>query len=125
MRTYDEYWLALQKKVFHACVDEKDGAGNVRFSAEDQCLIKRFLPKIVDAVCSVKSDRIDPYIEEIRRQVCTECEYLKSDGTCDLRARAECCLDRYLPLIIEAIEQAEQEKIGRIGGLPPGDGNRA
>ncbi len=76
----------------------------------EECIIKRFLPNIVDVVCSVRSDTIDRYIEEIRRRVCTECEYRKPDGTCDLRARAECCLDRYLPLIIEAIEEMEQEK---------------
>ncbi len=110
MRTYDAYWQVLERKVFRACIDEKDGAGNVRFNAEDECIIKRFLPNIVDVVCSVKSDTIDRYIVEIHRQVCPQCEYFKPDGTCDLRARADCCLGRYLPLIIEAIEKVEQEK---------------
>ncbi len=34
MTTYDKYWLALRKKVFSSCIDEKDGAGNVRLNAE-------------------------------------------------------------------------------------------
>ncbi len=124
MRTYEEYWLAIEKKVFHACIDEKDGAGNVLLNAEEQCLIKRFLPKIVDAVSSVKSGTIEPYIGAIRHQVCTQCEHLKPDGTCDLRDRADCCLDRYVVLIVEAVEQVEREKIRRIGRLRPGNNEK-
>ncbi len=116
MPTEQQYWEAIEKRVFRACIDEKDGAGNLRFNTEDQCIIKRFLPKIVDAVSCVKSDTIDPYIEEIRRKVCTQCEYIKPDGSCDVKERADCCLDRYLVLIVRAIEEAEQEyRTGNTG----------
>lgn len=116
MLTNEQYLEAVEKKVFRACIDEKDGAGNLRFNTEAQCIIKRFLPEIVEAVSSVNSDTIDPYFDEIRRKVCTQCEYLKPDGNCDVKERADCCLDRYLVLIVRAIEEAEQEyRTGNTG----------
>ena len=101
----DEYWESISERVFAHCLDEKDGAGNVRLTAEAQCTIKRFLPEIVQIVKNIESDRLDPYIDALRQTICTKCEYIKADGSCEQRARADCCLDRYFPLIVEALSE--------------------
>jgi hypothetical protein len=101
----EEYWVCISERVFARCVDEKDGAGSVRLTDETQCTIKRFLPEIVEIVKTVQSDRLDPYIDALHRNVCVKCEFAKPDGSCEQRERADCCLDRYFPLVIEAISQ--------------------
>jgi hypothetical protein len=99
----EEYWDSISARVFARCVDEKDGAGNVRLTDEAQCIIKRFLPEIVNIVQTVQSEQLDPYIDALHRDVCAKCEFAKPDGSCEQRERADCCLDRYFPLVVEAI----------------------
>jgi hypothetical protein len=41
----------------------------------------------------------------LRKNVCSECRHQSSDGTCSLRRSLDCGLDRYFPLVIEAIEE--------------------
>jgi hypothetical protein len=101
----EEYWGSLNEHVFARCVDEKDGSGNVRLTDEARCTIKRFLPDIVDIVKTVQSDRLDPYIDALHQKVCVKCESSKPDGSCEQRERADCCLDRYFPLVVEALSQ--------------------
>jgi hypothetical protein len=96
---------AILGDIFTRCVDEKDGAGNVRLTNEAQCIIKRFLPDIVSIVNTIKSNRMEPYIESMHKNICAKCESVNPDGSCELRARADCCLDRYFPLIVEVIEE--------------------
>ncbi len=105
MESMEQYWEAIQGGVFTRCVDEQDGAGNVRLTNEAQCIIKRFLPDIINIVNTIKSNRIEPYIDKFHRDICSQCESVNPDGSCELRARADCCLDRYFPLIVEVIEE--------------------
>lgn len=101
----EEYRGSLGERVFARCLDEKDGAGNVRLSDEAQCTIKRFLPDIVHIVKTIESDKLDPYIDALHQKVCVKCESSKPDGSCEERERADCCLDRYFPLVVEALSQ--------------------
>jgi hypothetical protein len=59
---------------------------------------------VVQAIQSVNSDDIQPYIEAIRRNVCSVCEDQSQDGTCETRRRVQCSLDAYLLLVVDAIE---------------------
>ena len=102
---FEEYWGSLSERVFARCLDEKDGAGNIRLSDEAQCTIKRFLPDIVQIVKTIQSDKLDPYIDALHQRVCLKCESSKPDGSCEQRNRADCCLDRYFALVVEAISQ--------------------
>jgi hypothetical protein len=102
---FEEYWDSISERVFARCVDEKDGAGNVRLTDEAQCTIKRFLPEIVNIVKTIQSDRLDPYIDALHQKVCVKCEFAKPNGSCEQRERADCCLDRYFPLVVEAISR--------------------
>jgi hypothetical protein len=100
-----KYWASLSERVFARCLDEKDGAGSVRLIDEAQCTIKRFLPDIVQIGKTVQSDKLDPYIDALHQRVCMKCESSKSDGSCEQRERADCCLDRYFPLVVEVLNQ--------------------
>jgi hypothetical protein len=59
---------------------------------------------MVETVLSVKSDTMEPYIDALRKNVCAHCKHQSPDGTCMFRSNIDCGLDRYFPLIVEAIE---------------------
>lgn len=105
----DDYWEAVSTRVCVKCVDS-DGQGHCRLSADLDCGLKVHFPKIVETVLSVKSNRIEPYIEALRANVCHTCIHQSPDGTCSLRKGADCGLDRYFPIIVESIEQLQLHK---------------
>ena len=140
--TLDEYWEAVQRRVCVKCIDS-DGHGNCLLSGEDECGLILHFPKIVETVLSVKSDSLDPYIEALRHNVCSQCpsrfrgtrsppdivwtdKHQSPDGTRMFRSRADCGLDRYFPMVVEAIERAQLEQetqTDSIEGIPEAFGD--
>jgi hypothetical protein len=104
----DEYWPAVRRKVCEKCVDG-DGAGNCRLTPGQECALQKHLPQVVRAILSVKSTEVQPYVEALRLDACAVCEHQAQDGTCALRRQLDCGLDRYFPLVIEAIEEVHSE----------------
>jgi len=105
MFSLEQYWNVVRGKVCVNCIDS-DGEGNCRLSGHQQCAVQLYFPQILKSVLSVKSERIDPYVEALRGSVCVDCRYQSGDGTCALRQSLDCGLDRYFPLVVEAIEKA-------------------
>ena len=104
----EQYWRAVQNKVCVKCIDS-DGHGNRRLSGEDECGLKFHFPRIVEAVFSIHSDRMEPYIEALRHHVCAYCKHQSPDGRCTFRAHLNCGLDRYFPLVVDVIESVRSE----------------
>lgn len=86
------------------CIDG-DGHGFCRLRGEEECALKAYFPRIVESILAVQADRIEPYIESLRKNVCAFCRHQRPDGTCSFRVQLDCGLDRYFPLVIEAIEE--------------------
>lgn len=99
----EAYWQAVEPAVCEKCIDG-DGAGNCRLGSREECGLKRYFPGVVAAVLRVQSAAMGPYIEAVRNDVCAGCPHQASDGTCPVRSRLDCGLDRYLPLVVEAVE---------------------
>ncbi len=95
---------AIRSRVCRGCIDS-DGHGNCMISSAADCTITRFFPQIVSAVRSVSSPFMEPYEAELRKRVCSECVHQSRDGSCAVRNDVECALDRYFPLIVQAIEE--------------------
>jgi hypothetical protein len=102
--TLDEYWRAVRKEVCAKCVDG-DGWGNCRLTDAEACGLKVHFRRIVETVLSVESDDMAPYVDALRKNVCSDCKHQSPDGTCTFRTNIDCGLDRYFPLVVEAIEQ--------------------
>jgi hypothetical protein len=102
--TVENYWQSVQQRVCAKCVDG-DSFGNCLLSAGETCGLRTHFPQIVEVVLSVQSMMLDPYVAALRKNVCSECRNQSSDGTCSLRRSLDCGLDRYFPLVIEAIEE--------------------
>jgi hypothetical protein len=97
------YWELVSDKVCSKCIDG-DGSGNCRLDSVHRCELREQFPKIVETVLSVKSDRMEPYVEALRKNVCAGCSGQSADGTCKIRNELDCGLDRYFELIVEVIE---------------------
>ena len=111
----DVYWQQMRARICHRCVDG-DGTGACRLpGGEVSCSLKQFLPEIITAVVNTHSNDIDVYINSLRKDVCTHCDWQKPDATCQKRTDLECALDRYYPLVLEIIEST-QENIRTIQG---------
>ena len=107
MEHLEEYWDAIKEKVCKHCIDETVGVGNLRERDNDDCALRRFFPEIVKMVKSIKSDDIDEYVLAQRMLICSQCTHQLEDDTCKLRKQLDCCLDRYLVLVINTIEEVD------------------
>jgi hypothetical protein len=67
-----------------------------------------FLPFLVKAVHEVDSPSINPYVDNLRRSVCSQCVHQNADGFCLLRAERVCALDYLFPLLVRAVETVDE-----------------
>jgi hypothetical protein len=101
---YQQYMQAIREKVCAKCIDG-DGAGNCRLDPVIDCAIREHLPLIVQAVSRVTSEEMEDYVRELRAITCAQCSHESVNGYCMLRKEVDCALDRYFPLVVEAIEE--------------------
>ena len=73
-------------------------------------MIERFFPQILEVVRMNYSASMEPYEAALRQKVCSTCINQSSDGKCVVREDLECSLDRYFPLIVQAIEELDLRK---------------
>ena len=101
------YEQAVKKRVCSKCVDF--GADGICHSHDPQgCAVMRNLEELVRIAESLHELKLDPYIQAVRQHLCEKCLNRHSDGTCDVRGALDCGLDRYLELVIEAIEEVDK-----------------
>lgn len=99
-------WAALRDTVCAVCLDRKDD-GSCGLSGGRTCGLEAHLPRILEVVETVHSSRMDEYVEAIRQRVCVVCEQ-DAQGVCRLGNDGACALDAYLPLVVQAIEEAQR-----------------
>jgi hypothetical protein len=100
---YGAYRDAILSRVCASCLDQRsDGSCGL---TNRTCAIEQHLPRIVEAVLSVQSDRMDEYTDAIKAVVCAECAQQDPQGRCRLRDRGECALDTYLYMVVEAVDE--------------------
>lgn len=114
----DDYWEAVRAVVCRKCIDG-DGHGNCRLTGSYACGLSAHFPRIVETVLSVTSDAMDPYIEALREHVCANCVHQSPEGRCMFRVNVDCGLDRYFPLIVQAIEGLHQQSHLQQKGVQP------
>ncbi|MBI4550182.1 MAG: hypothetical protein HY714_04580 [Candidatus Omnitrophica bacterium] len=102
LKRYEE---AVRNKVCPYCVDF--GADGICHSKDPSgCAILRFLPELVAIAKSIHELKIDAYAEAVKKNICMKCRTRKPGDHCMYRDTLDCGLDRYIPLIIQAIEDA-------------------
>ncbi len=108
MHAREKYWEAVRFDVCTKCIDG-DGHGNCRLSGEKDCGLKLHFQNMVETILSVQSEELEAYVQALRNNVCSICRHQSHDGTCMLRRHADCGLDRYFPMIVQAVERVRFE----------------
>ena len=107
--TCREYREALRRRVCAVCLDGKDD-GSCGLILPGECAVERHLARLVEAVLDVRARRDDAYAAAVEARVCSHCTERDQLGLCRLRRDGRCALAVYLPLIVEAIEEAEARR---------------
>jgi hypothetical protein len=103
------YWRALQERVCAVCLDRHDD-GSCQLPNGRVCGVKRHLPLIADVVHNVDSSRMDDYVAAVERSICKRCPEQDAAGHCTYREKASCALYAYLPLVLDAIDAADEAR---------------
>ncbi len=104
----ERYWDEIHRSVCEKCIDS-GGEGECRIDPAIGCALRTYLPLIVAAVNRVKSDMVADYVAELRGIVCAQCVHQAEGGRCSVRDGVDCALERYFPLVIEAVERVNHE----------------
>jgi hypothetical protein len=102
------YWQAFKEWVCSACLDCRDD-GECGLPRTRTCALKQHLPLIVETAHRTKSRRVDDYLAAIENRVCTQCPQQDALGVCAVRDHAECALNSYLSLVLDAIDDVDQK----------------
>ena len=88
------------------------GSGQPLWGSQDPegCAVFRCLPELVAIAERLNVRKIGPYTDAVRKDVYMKCRGNTPDGKCPLRDTLDCGLDRYLPLVLEAIEEVNAER---------------
>jgi hypothetical protein len=100
------YRDAITRHVCAVCCTP--GADGIcALTAEDLCAIERFLPGIVEVAAQVKDTGYEGAIDALRNTVCRRCRE-GGESFCPVRDDDRCMLERYFPLILDAIDEVHQ-----------------
>jgi hypothetical protein len=89
--------------VCRVCLDQADdGSCGLRGRV---CAVVQHLPRLAEVLSAVHSTRVDDYVTAVETEVCTRCRQ-DAIGCCRLRNAGECALAAYLPLVVDAFDEA-------------------
>jgi hypothetical protein len=108
----------IRNKICNVCT-ERTANGECGLEEPSSCALFRLFPQVAEAIQSVQSDDINPYLEAIRRNVCSVCTDQASDGSCETRRQVQCALDAYLLLVVDVIEEATGKTFDKQNIGPP------
>lgn len=103
MENLESYRTAITHTVCSVC-QKPDENGVCSIGDRERCTIDLYLPKIVEVISSTQSGRYEDYVVALRDVICGQCAF-GNDENCGNRGTDVCILDRYFPLIIEAVEK--------------------
>ncbi len=102
----------IRRYVCAHCIDF--GEDGVCHSQDPNgCAIFRYLPELIEISQRTRDHSIKPYIDAVRHDICKQCQD-KGGRSCRLREALECGLDRYLPLVLEAIEEIQTKQANEL-----------
>lgn len=101
------YEEAILRRVCVKCIDFGED-GRCHSHDPEGCAIFRYLPELVQIAERLDEYKIKPYAEAVRSEICMQCRGGSPEGKCPLRDTLDCGLDRYLSLVLDAIEEVKQ-----------------
>ena len=114
-RSIDELEVIVRNRICHVC-DQRAVDGSCGMENPADCALFEMFPMVARAILDTTSDDIRDYVRAIRESVCQACLRQSMEGSCETRDQVRCSLDAYLPLVVDAIEEATGKSFDR-GGL--------
>ncbi|MBM3996575.1 MAG: hypothetical protein FJ303_20840 [Planctomycetes bacterium] len=102
---YGEYLNEIRNEVCSRCVEKPEG-GPPCAPLGKICGVELHLGELVDAVHGVHSDRIEPYLDHNRADICQSCAFLHSE-------HCPCPMDTLAVLVVEAVETIDARRAQR------------
>lgn len=106
---------ALHRRICSVCPD-RNLHGRSDLDAEHEAPLFGNLPRVVQCLSQVHSDKIDDYITAMRKNICPKCIHQELDGSCKWREEVRCVLDSYLMLVVETIEDVQRVILAEASG---------
>lgn len=103
MNAYRAYEDKVRAEVCSRCVDVGEDS-KCHSKDPEGCGIFRFLPELVDIAWNLREGKTEDYQRAVREAVCFHCANQDVRGNCAVRLCLDCALDRYLPLVMEALD---------------------
>jgi hypothetical protein len=94
----------ILENICRICI-YRTSEGGCSLGDPKRCPIIERIDKIIEVVQTIRSPRMEPYVERLRDVVCSECRMQDPQGHCRMRDHADCALDDYFGLIIDIVEQ--------------------
>lgn len=102
-----EYLEEIREQVCTRCIDRPAG-GPPCAPLGKMCAVELSLPLFLTAIHEADGLSIEPYVDNLRRRVCSQCVNQNAQGFCLSRAERACALDYLLPLIVQAVETVDE-----------------
>src|SRR6185295_13040682 len=83
-RSLAELEAIVRSRICKVCTD-RTLDGQCGMDQPSSCAMFRLFPQVAQAIQSVSSNEIQPYIEAIRAGVCSVCHDQEPDGSCETR----------------------------------------
>lgn len=103
----DKYLKSIRDNVCSICVDSTE-KGHCSLNAEETCAVQIYLPEIVKIINSIESDSHQDYYQPLKDGICSKCETRSEESSCYLKEDANCSIDRYYSIIVDAVKAAKK-----------------
>ncbi len=98
----DEYLDEIRQEACSHCVERPDGGPPCRDLGK-MCGVELHLDKLIDSIHEVRSNRIQPYLDHNRQEICASCAFLHS-SVCP------CPMDYLALLVVQAVETVDRRR---------------
>jgi len=120
-------FLAVCRVMAEVEPAEFSGDRHSRSSIDGLRHVNNHLDALIEVVRNTTADSLEPYVAEIRQDVCSHCRFQYPTGYCPLRGMGSCLInrhaDRILPAIARALVELGDEQYLRSHGDRPFGGS--
>jgi hypothetical protein len=111
----EELTKRLHAAICPTCTERRED-GSCGLDRISECPITTHLDGLVYTAATVKSGRMDRYVDAVRQEICPNCLHREQPvDRCAVRGEGHCALDSYLMLALDVVDDFIAEVEARAG----------